>query len=204
MSTAPGIQRRGFLGRAFAALAGVWLGGKSVAPAEAGPGDTPFYGEIRMFAGDFAPLGWAFCDGQLLSIDDNSALYSLLGTYYGGDGQTTFGLPDLRSRAPVHVGLTTALGQAGGEENVVLTTSQMPAHSHALNGSSTPGEANDPTGRVPARNPLGWPHYGSNIDTSLAAGALTLAGSSLPHNNMMPSLCINFIICTDGVYPSRS
>ena len=203
MRPAPGIQRRNFLARALAAVAGVWAGGKGVPRAEAGFNDAPYYGEIRMFAGNFAPLGWAFCDGQLLSIDDNSALYSLLGTYYGGDGQTTFALPDLRSRAPVHVGPATSLGQPGGQEYVSLSQAEMPAHSHALYGTTNLAEINDPMGRVPARNPLGWPHYNSGIDAAFAPDALTPAGFSIQHNNMMPSLTVSFIICIDGVYPQR-
>ena len=203
MTSAPAIQRRHFLARALALLSGAWLGLRGATRAEADTqSDQPYLAEIRMFAGDFAPHGWAFCDGQLLDVEIHNALFSLIGTTFGGDGQTTFALPDLRGRAPVHAG-ATVLGQVGGQEVVVLTPAQMPLHSHTLLGSSAPAQTNDPSGRVPARNPLGWPHYSSNIDTSFAADAVTLSGSSTPHDNMMPSLCIHFIICLDGVFPSR-
>jgi microcystin-dependent protein len=196
-----GIRRRHFLARALGLLGGSWLGGRMTARDAAAQTDAPYLGEIRMFAGDFEPLGWKFCDGQLLDINLNDALFSLIGTTYGGDGQTTFALPDLRGRAPVHVG-AIALGEPGGQETVTLLAQQMPAHSHTLVGSSSMADANDPSGRVPARNPLGWPHYGSSADTSFAANALAVSGSFAPHNNMMPSLCVHFIICVEGVYPS--
>lgn len=202
MSDTPVIRRRSFLARTVAFIAGgAWLMGKGAREAVAD--DQPYMGEIRMFAGTFAPLGWAFCSGQLLSISQYDALFTLLGTTYGGDGQSTFALPDLRSRAPVHVG-TVQLGELGGVEAVTLTTTQIPAHSHSLVGMSGPGDASDPAGRVPARNAAGAPHYSGGMDTNLAANALTTVGSSQPHDNMMPSLCINFIICLEGIYPTSS
>jgi microcystin-dependent protein len=207
MMDEPVIRRRHFLARAVGFLVGgAWLGGKIAggdAEAATAQTDLPYLGEIRMFAGSFEPVGWKFCNGQLLAITSYDSFFNLIGTTYGGDGQVTFALPDLRGRAPVHVGTTTLLGQTGGQEAVTLVSTQIPSHSHALLGSSATAEINDPSGRVPARNPFGWPHYKSTIDTSLASDALSTSGSSAPHNNMMPSLCINFIICVEGgVYPT--
>lgn len=165
----------------------------------------PFLGEIRMFGGNFAPRGWAFCDGQLLPIAQNTALFSLLGTTYGGDGQSTFGLPDLRGRFPMHEGqgpgLTPrSLGAVAGAEAVTLIASQMPAHNHTV-GAST-GEANDviPTnGYLAAGN-----QYSASANTSLNPAALGVAGGSQPHDNMPPYLVVNFIIALEGIYPSRN
>ena len=202
MTTSPGIRRRHFLARMLGFLAGgAWMASKPAA-RDAQASDTPYLGEIRMFAGDFAPLGWKFCNGELLPIADHDALFSLIGTTYGGDGQVTFALPDLRGRAPVHVGPTVLQGQAGGQETVTLLISQMPAHNHALMGSSAMAAINDTRDQVPARNPLGWPHYSAGIDTTLAANAVTVSGGSLPHDNVMPSLGIHFIIAIEGVWPS--
>jgi microcystin-dependent protein len=202
MTDTPVLRRRSFLARTFAFIAGgAWLMGKGARDAAAD--DQPYMGEIRMFAGTFAPLGWAFCSGQLLPISQYDALFTLLGTTYGGDGQSTFALPDLRSRAPVHIG-SIQQGQSAGVETVTLTTPQIPSHTHSLVGMSAPGDASNPSGRVPSRNAAGAPHYSGSIDTNLAANALTTAGSSQPHDNMMPSLCINFIICLEGIYPSPS
>jgi microcystin-dependent protein len=207
MSDAPEtLERRGFLARVLAALSAVWLG-RGLAPriaAAAAQQDSPYVGEIRMFAGNFAPAGWAFCDGSLLSIADNDTLFQLIGTTYGGDGQTTFALPDLRGRAPVHTGTTWLLGQTGGVESVTLTTNQIPAHTHPAAASSAPGDASDPSGRVPARNAGGTPHYDGTIGTTLAAGALQSTGGSQPHTNMQPYLAINFIISLFGVFPSQT
>jgi microcystin-dependent protein len=194
------LRRRDFLARALGILTGgAWLGRGAVRDAAAATTqDAPFLGEIRMFSGDFAPVGWAICDGQLLPIVNYDPLFQLIGTTYGGDGQDTFAVPDLRSRAPVHVGLMTALGQTGGQEMVTLQPSQIPGHSHTLLASSAPGDSTNPSGRVPARSAAGAPHYGGGIDSSFAADALTPSGSSAPHDNMMPSLCINFIMCIEG------
>jgi microcystin-dependent protein len=207
MSDAPGnLERRDFLGRALAALSGVWLArGLASRRADAAPmQDQPYVGEIRTFAGNFAPVGWAFCDGALLPISGNDTLFQLIGTTYGGDGQSTFALPDLRGRAPVHAGTSWVLGQSGGVENVTLTANQIPAHTHSAAAYSLPGDASDPAGRVPARNAAGAPHYGSAINTTLAAGALQEAGGSQSHTNMQPYLAINFIISLFGVYPSQA
>jgi microcystin-dependent protein len=169
----------------------------------------PYLSEIRMFGGNFAPVGWALCDGSVLNIAENNALYALLGTTYGGDGQTTFGLPDLRSRIPVHTGTipttgtTYTQGQAGGSETVTLMTPQLPVHSHQAMAVAGTGNQTGPLGAV-------WAASASNLYTTaapnaaMAANAVGAAGGSQPHENMMPSLAINFIICTQGIYPSQS
>lgn len=173
----------------------------------------PFIAEIRIFAGNFAPRNWAFCDGQLLPIAQNTALFSLIGTTYGGDGRTTTALPNLKGRAPMHPGrgpgLTPRrLGERGGGETVTLTEAQMPSHTHALNASSdatdeegTTSPANAATGESEAANTL----YGAPTNLgAMAGGILASAGGSQAHNNMQPFLTINFIIALVGLYPSRS
>ena len=198
----PPLQRRHFLARLFGALAaGTWLG--RATPAEAQTDGEPYIGEIRMFAGDFEPYGWRFCDGRLLPIAEHDALFALIGTTYGGDGQSTFALPDLRGRVPIHC-YTTQLGETRGVESVTLISTQAPVHSHALQGTSGPGISSDPSGAVPAKSALGAPHYSLGGDTSLATGALDVAGASQPHDNMMPSLGVNFIISLYGVFPQQS
>lgn len=201
--TPPPIPRRHFLARLFGAIAGgAWL--SKAEPAAAGEQEFPYLGEIRMFGGDFEPYGWRFCDGRLLVINDYDALFSLIGTTYGGDGQTTFGLPDLRGRIPFHPNTGGFLGEPRGQESVVLLSGQSPVHSHNLQGNSGLGISDDPTGRVPAKNALGAPHYSLGGDTTLASTTLVPSGGSQPHNNMMPSLCVTFIICVDGVYPLQT
>jgi microcystin-dependent protein len=195
--------RRNFLGRMLAVLAGVVVALRA-RRVEAAVQDTPWVGEIRMFAGNFAPSGWMFCQGQVLPISEYDVLFNLIGTQFGGDGQETFALPDLRGRAPVHVGPNTALAQQGGVEQVTLTVNQIPAHTHAAGASSLIGASPDPTGRVPARNAAGVPQYAAAADTSLAAGALLSAGGSQPHSNMQPYVGINYIISMYGIYPSPS
>jgi len=168
---------------------------------------SPFIGEIRMFGGNFAPVGWAFCDGSLMSISQNDALFNLIGTTYGGDGQSTFALPDLRSRVPMHVGQGFALGQSGGVEQVTLTTNQIPAHSHVPQCDANAGGSADPTGRVWAGNsntsinPYAAP---GTIDSNMAAAAMGSSGGSQPHDNMIPFLVINFILSLFGVFPSQT
>lgn len=169
---------------------------------------NPYYGEIRMFAGNFAPQGWAFCDGQLLAISDNDVLFSLIGTTYGGDGVSTFALPDLRGRLPLHQGQGSGLslrrmGQTGGVENVTLTANQMPAHSHTLRASSA--IAGRPTAQ---NNFLGKStntdiYTGDAPDGSMANTAITTVGGNQPHANIQPYQCINYIISLLGIYPSR-
>jgi microcystin-dependent protein len=163
---------------------------------------SPFIGEIRMFAGNFAPVGWAFCNGALMPIDQNDALFNLIGTTYGGDGQTTFALPDLQSRIPVHVGPGFAQGQQAGVESVTLTTSQIPAHSHAPQGNSSAGTQSSPAGGVWAQSTLG--QFSAAAPTlTMAPAALGQAGGSQPHDNMVPFLVINFILSLFGVFPSQ-
>lgn len=169
----------------------------------------PFIGEIRMFAGNFAPVGWSFCNGAIIPIDQNDALFNLIGTTYGGDGQTTFALPNLQSRVPIHVGPGFALGQSGGTESVTLTVSQIPAHSHvptcnASQGTSaTPDFSANPPGGIwafAANNPYTDGAPASNMDPA----AIGSSGGSQPHDNMIPFLVINFILSLFGVFPSQT
>ncbi len=168
----------------------------------------PFVGEIRMFAGNFAPRGWAFCDGQLLAVSQNDALFSLYGTIYGGDGRTTFGLPDLRGRIPLHQGTGPGLsprrlGSKGGEEQVTLTTNQLASHSHDWNANTAPQNASAPQGRVTADATPIRLYEPQDQNTDLAAATIANTGGSQPHNNLMPTLCVNFIVALFGIYPSR-
>jgi microcystin-dependent protein len=164
---------------------------------------SPFIGEIRMFAGNFAPVGWAFCNGAIIPIDQNDALFNLIGTTYGGDGQTTFALPNLQSRVPVHVGPGFALGQSGGAETVTLTTSQIPAHSHVPLANDGLGNAATPANNVWAQNTL-TQYSPSAPDASLDPAALASSGGSQPHDNMVPFLVINFILSLFGIFPSQT
>jgi microcystin-dependent protein len=170
---------------------------------------NPFIGEIRIFAGTFAPTGWAFCQGQAMAIAENDALFALIGTTYGGDGQTTFNLPDLRSRLPVHRGSggigNPALGQAGGVESVTLTTTQIPAHTHGLNGSTATATTSAPGGAVPATlSGVTTFAYGADAPpTTLAPQSLAPSGGNQPHDNLQPYLAVNFIISLFGIFPSQ-
>ncbi len=161
----------------------------------------PYVGEIRLFAGNFAPAGWAFCQGQLLPISQNDTLFSLIGTTYGGDGQTTFALPDLRGRLPIHQGNSFTIGQTGGAEEVTVTTSQIPAHAHPFLASSGNASDNNPSGNV-----LATPTVDIYIPTgpfaTMASPAISPVGGSQPHTNFQPYLCLNFIISLFGIYPS--
>lgn len=170
----------------------------------------PFVGEIRMFAGNFAPRAWAFCDGQLLAISQNDVLFSLLGTIYGGDGRTTFGLPDMRGRIPVHAGTGPGLNQIrlgakAGAENVSLTSNQMPSHDHNVSASSASATSNNPTGNVSA-NTTPTNIYSTSLATpqTMSPAAISTTGGSQSHSNLMPSLCVNFIIALFGIFPSRN
>ncbi|HET9050305.1 MAG TPA: tail fiber protein [Candidatus Dormibacteraeota bacterium] len=163
----------------------------------------PYIGEIRMFAGNFAPVGWAFCDGAIIPISENDALFNLIGTTYGGDGQTTFALPNLSSRVPVHVGPGFALGQAAGAESVTLTTSQIPAHGHVPQASGSAAASTTPQGNVWAAA-ADTPYSASAPTAPMSATAIGSAGGSQPHDNMLPFLCVNFIISLFGVFPSQS
>ena len=170
----------------------------------------PFVGEIKMFAGNFAPRSWAFCDGQLLAVSQNDALFSLLGTIYGGDGRTTFGLPDLRGRVPLHQGSgpglsPRSLGAKSGTENETVNTNQLPAHAHEMQGSSDFGADLSPAGNVPG-TAAGANLY-NTADTGLVAmdsDAAAATGGGQSHTNVMPFLCVHFIIALFGVYPSRT
>lgn len=172
----------------------------------------PFIAEIRIFAGNFAPRGWAFCDGQLLPISQNTALFSLIGTTYGGDGRSTTALPNLQGRAPMHPGrgpgLTARrLGERGGVETVTLTEAQMPNHGHTLNASMESATGNDPANQLPAGSSGRFtsPIFAadSNPLVPMGDGSLAPAGGSQAHNNMQPFLAMNFIIALVGLYPSR-
>jgi microcystin-dependent protein len=156
-----------------------------------------------MFGGNFAPVGWLMCNGQLLPIANYDALYSLLGTTYGGDGQTTFALPDLRGRMPIHAGPSNQLGSGGGTETVTLVAANLPAHTHVVSAYSKEGTQDGPANGI-------WANSGKDLNlfnpgagaVSFAAAAITPAGSSQPHDNMMPYTTLSFIIATEGIYPS--
>lgn len=168
----------------------------------------PYVGEIRMFAGNFAPLGWAFCDGQLLAVSQNDALFSLFGTIYGGDGRTTFGLPDMRGRVPIHAGhgpgLTERrLGARGGAEAVTLTVNQLPSHTHAYNATTSAGLGNSPQNAFIGESPTVDVFAEATPSESLAPQAVSAVGGSRSHTNVMPFLCVHFIVALFGIYPSR-
>ena len=172
----------------------------------------PFVAEIRIFPFNFAPRGWAFCDGQLLPLSQNTALFSLLGTTYGGDGKTNFALPDLQSRAAMHPGQGPGLslhdlGETGGSETVTLLESEIPAHGHAMMASTQPGEDPAPNPSEALARSVGASLYQSVTNANLAQlspEALAPAGGDAPHNNMMPYLTFNFCIALQGVYPPRT
>ncbi|MCP3136615.1 phage tail protein [Pyxidicoccus xibeiensis] len=171
----------------------------------------PFIGQIMMFAGNFPPRGWQFCQGQILSIAQNTALFSILGTTYGGNGQTTFALPDLRGRYPMQPGQgpglsPRTLGEQGGSETVTLISTQMPAHNHTLNVSSQNGDTETPVGTVLAADSSATitNYRAAPIDGTMNPASIGVAGGSQPHNNMSPYTCINFIIAMEGIYPSRN
>ncbi len=170
----------------------------------------PFVGEIRMFAGNFAPRGWAFCDGQLLAVSQNDALFSLLGTIYGGDGRTTFGLPDLRGRIPIHAGTGPGLsprrlGAKFGTEQETLTVSQLPGHTHTPWGASNGTPVNtSPLNAAPAKPTPNIYATTRTATASMNSGSVTGVGGSGSHTNLMPFLCVNFIIALFGIYPSRN
>lgn len=174
-----------------------------------------YLGEIRMFAGNFAPYGWALCNGQLLAISQNTALFSILGTTYGGNGTSTFGLPNLQGTVPIQQGqgrgLTNyVLGEIGGTPNYTLLSTEMPMHNHTIQALTTSGDQPNPSGMVLANSTTpdltGVPVYVNNAvpNTSLNAMAISIAGSTLPHNNMQPYLCVTYIIALQGVFPTRN
>ncbi len=166
----------------------------------------PYLGEIRIFGGNYAPKGWAFCDGQLMSIGGNEALYSLLGTTYGGNGQSTFALPDLRGRLPLHLSQSSSgqnylLGAKGGTEQVTLNEGQLPAHTHQAKGSAT-GSVGSPSDACWGTASGGSAYAKVSPTISLANEALSITGKNQPHDNMMPSLGLSFIIALQGIYPT--
>jgi microcystin-dependent protein len=168
----------------------------------------PFVAEIRIFPFNFAPRGWAFCDGQIMPISQNTALFSLLGTTYGGDGRSNFALPNLQGRAAMHPGQGLGLsphdlGESRGVETVTLLSTEIPAHAHVLTASNETGEDRKAVGEAMARS-TGGPLYGPATNlVAMAAEALPIAGASQPHNNMMPYLTLNFCIALQGVFPPR-
>jgi microcystin-dependent protein len=164
----------------------------------------PYVGEIRMFGGNFAPAGWMFCEGQLLPISENETLFNLIGTTYGGDGQSTFALPDMRGRIPIHQGNSFVLAENGGAEEITLTTNQIPAHSHPLLGSTGNGSQANPQNNVLASSTLVKPYADESATASLAPTSIGTVGGSRAHSNFQPYLCINFIISLFGIFPSPS
>ena len=168
-----------------------------------------YVGEIRMFAGNFAPRNWALCDGQLIAVSQNESLFSLLGTIYGGDGRTTFGLPDMRGRVPVHQGTGPGLtdrriGHKFGQEHVTLTTNNLPAHSHRVTASTETANEASPVGNLLATPPTEGIYRAGTPTDAMSSQAVSQKGSSQSHDNMMPTATINYIICLYGTYPSRS
>lgn len=169
---------------------------------------SPYIGEIRMFAGNFAPVGWAFCKGQLVQISENETLFGLIGTTYGGDGQSTFALPNLASRVPIHTGTNPnngqayVMGQAAGAEQVTITAQTMPTHSHPFMATSNNATVANASGNVLAQTPTYTPYIAATPNTPLAANAVLATGGSQPHTNVQPYLTINFIISLFGIYPT--
>ena len=170
---------------------------------------NPFIGEIRMFGGNFAPVNWAFCNGQLVPISQNDALFALIGTTYGGDGQNTFQLPDLRSRVPIHQGQgpglsNNVIGQTGGVEQVTVTTPQLATHTHVAAADGGTGTANSPAGNVWASSTGAIQFTTAGSNTTMSASSVGAAGGNQPHDNMIPFLTVSFIIALYGVFPSRN
>jgi microcystin-dependent protein len=162
----------------------------------------PYVGEIRMFAGNFAPAGWMFCEGQLLPISENETLFQLIGTTYGGDGQSTFALPDLRGRLPIHQGNGFILAETGGAEEITLTVNQIPAHAHPFLASTAVATQTSPQNNVVAQSSAADMFIEDTPNVNLAANAIAAVGGSQPHTNFQPYLCIDFIISLFGIFPS--
>jgi len=162
----------------------------------------PYLSEIRIFSFNFAPKGWAFCNGQLLPINQNQALFALLGTTYGGNGQTTFALPNLRGRVPIHMGNGHTLGEAAGSTSVTVNIQQLPTHIHALQATNNNGAVGNPTGAF--LGGVNNMYLDPTSLTTMAPGSVSSVGGSQPHNNMMPYLTLNFIIALQGIFPSRN
>lgn len=163
----------------------------------------PFLGEIKIISWNFSPKGWAFCNGQFLPINQNQALFSLFGTQFGGNGQTTFALPDFRGRVPIHQGSGFTIGQAGGQEFHTVTMSEMPAHNHFVNASNTnTGAVNFAGGNIPCTTNI--PPYNTTPNTTFAPTSVTSFGGSQPHENRSPFLVLNFIVALVGIFPSQN
>jgi len=163
----------------------------------------PYVGEIRMFAGNFAPAGWMFCEGQLLPISENETLFQLIGTTYGGDGESTFSLPDLRGRIPIHMGDGFILAQTGGAEEVTLTVQQIAAHSHPAQATLTQATETSPANAVIAESRPGSVQFFQDVpNVNMATNMLAAVGGSQPHTNFQPYLCVEFIISLFGIFPS--
>ena len=164
----------------------------------------PYVGEIRMFAGNFAPAGWMFCEGQLLPISENETLFQLIGTTYGGDGQSTFALPDLRGRLPLHQGNGSVLAETGGAEEITLTVQQIPAHTHPLLANSALGSLASPGGAALAQTRTAGLDFflDDSPSVSMSPAAISSVGGSQPHTNLQPYLCVDFIISLFGIFPS--
>lgn len=170
---------------------------------------APYVGEIRMFAGNFAPNGWMFCEGQALAISENEVLFQLIGTTYGGDGQETFNLPNLASRVPIHMGTgpsgtTYQIGEMAGTEQETLTTQQIPIHNHAFLASTAVANSNTPDSQVLGQSTQRAVYFEATTTSNLAPTSVTPQGGSQPHENCQPFLCINFIISLFGVFPSQT
>lgn len=189
-------QRSKMLIACFALLLGAMLAPRA-ALAE------PFIGEIRWVAFSFAPVGWAKCDGQAVPIASNTALFALLGTTYGGDGKTTFNLPDLRGRAPIHVNPSYNLGSVGGEEAHVLTFAELPQHTHPVMVDPREATSTTPAGNVLAKTSDGSPAYSNSISVTMPSATISVTGNAQPHENMKPYITLNCIIATQGIFPSR-
>ena len=199
----PALPRRDFIGRVAMSLAAFAMFGR---PRRAEADTQPYLGEIMLFGGNFAPRGWALCNGQLLPINQNQALFSLLGTMYGGNGQTTFALPNLQGRLPIHFGQGPGLtlrtqGEVGGAYAHTLAIFEMPAHAHAARCSSGQGISPDPSARVLARSPSQTPHYAAAANTTLAPTAISTVGSSQAHSNQQPVTALTYVIALQGVFP---
>jgi microcystin-dependent protein len=162
---------------------------------------APYIGEIRMFAGNFPPAGWAFCDGQTIPISENDALFILIGTQYGGDGEETFNLPNLMGRVPMHQSSTHPISESGGTTEVTLTVQQLPNHTHVLVGSSANGSQALPTNNILASSTVITPYASESPAANMAASAVSAIGGSQPHTNVSPYLCISFIISLFGQFP---
>jgi microcystin-dependent protein len=168
----------------------------------------PYVGEIRMFAGNFAPAGWSFCNGSLLPISENEVLFALIGTTYGGDGEETFALPDLQSRVPIHMGtgpggISYPIAQMGGVETVTLTLQQIPVHTHALQAADAGADLISPTGATPAEAVKRF-YRAPGSPVPFHASAIGPTGGSQPHENLQPFLCINYIISLFGIFPQQA